>query len=313
MERSELTFFDIYRLYLRKKWWFIVVFIIVLIASFSYFYLKPVEYSVNSKIKISESYIGSNNELYNYFPEETEKLWIFATHRQAALEDENLSVISYELKSVEVLEDIYDKLRADSGTVINNLNDSIIINIDSTSKDLVITTNASDPNVAYDINKTLLEVYLDKKKLEFEQVYDSFLTKIGERVEDDYQKIQDLTYEKKNNDVEYDTERSKPVEQRNLDYMAEKLTNSTLLDKSINELYKEYNTLKIVQNNFIENKDFFINRITVLEEPQTSNISSSKISLKKSIAYSFLLAVVAAFIVTSIVSLASYSKYIRRH
>ena len=305
---GELSFLGLIRILLSKKWWFIVTFIIVVIASFAYLFLRPAEYNVNSKIRISESYMGSNNNLYNYFPEDAEELWIFSTHRRNLLEDENLDRIVSELKSSEILEKVAEDQPLDLDKIRNGID---IIKVKETD-DILISTTFNNPEGTIEINKSLLSTYLDYKRIEFEGIYDTFLLKITDRVNEDWEDIESLTSEKGKNDAEYRVEVSKPVDERDADYIGERLANIDLLNREIGILDADYKQLLKVKNNLEANKEFFINRIEIIEEPYIDNVVAD-VSLKRNMVYSIITAVLIAFILTFIIGIASYSRYVGKH
>lgn len=305
---SELSFLGLIRILLSKKWWFIATFIIIVIASFAYLFLRPAEYTVNSKIRISESYIGSNNSLYDYFPEDAEELWIFPTHRRNLLEDENLDRIVSELRSSKILGKIVKDQVFDLDKVKSEIN---IIKVEETD-DILISTTFNNPEGTLKVNKSLLGTYLDYKRKEFEDIYNTFLLKISDRVNEDWKDIESLTSEKGKNDAEYRIEASKPVDERDADYIGERLANIDILNREIGILDADYRLLLKVKNNLEVNKEFFINRIEIVEEPYIDNITVNA-SFKKNAIYSVITAIIIAFILTFIIGIASYSRYINRH
>ncbi len=308
VSNGELSFMGLIRILFNKKRWFIAIFIILAIASFTYLSLRPAEYNVNSKIRISESYISSNNILYDYFPEDAEELWIFPTHRRNLLEDENLDRIVSELRSSKILGKIAKDQVFDLDKARSEIN---IIKVKETD-DILISTTSNDPEGALEINESLLNAYLDYKRKEVEGIYDIFLLKITDKVNEDWEDIESLTSEKGKNDAEYRVEVSKPVNERNVDYIAQRLANIDLLNREIGILDVEYRQLLKVKNNLEANKEFFINRIEIIEEPYIDNVVVNA-SLKKNIVYSIITAIIIAFILTFFISIAYYSNYGNKH
>lgn len=309
MNNKELNFTDLTRLLLRKKWVFIIILIIVFVASFAYFYMQPEEYTYESRLKVAEDYINSNNELYNYYPEDMEKLWLFPTHRRNNLEDVAMDMIISELYSDEIINDLKNKLGQDINT--ENIRSYINIIRDNQNNNIFISTTHNTSEIAENINRSLIDTCIEKKQLEFEKTYETLLAKITEDVESLNNELEDLNYKKNTSEAEYYLENSKPVSERDVGYIAEKLANVESFDRRINNLNKKYNLLSTTKNNLLNNKDFFINRITVIQEPQFSG--SKEFNLKNSIIYSILVGLIIAFIITFIVAIASYARHNRKY
>ncbi len=311
--KRELTFIDLSRLFLRKKWIFIITFIIIFIATFAYFYLKPDEYTVDTKIRITEEFMGNNNELYSYYPEDMEKLWIFPTYKSVDSERKKLEIIAGELISDEIITKTEKYLDDNYGINIDGLRDTFTITVDNTNRDITISATYNKPETSIKIADSLLNVYIMAKQDHFEGLYTSFLNKLVNRVDDDFNELERLNSEKNKYEAEYYMINTKPAEERNVDLISEVLSKAESFSSQINTLNKNYQLLKKVKENLENNKEFFINKIDITRELETSNIVSNRIGIKRNIAYSGLLGLLIAFIITFIASISYYSKYIKRN
>jgi len=303
---DELSFISLTRLMLNRKWLFMIAFIAVLAASLAFLFLRPEQYTVNSKIKISESYIYSNNRLYDYFPRDAEELWIFATHRLQELEDQKLDEIMGELRS----EDMKSRIAKNLDIDVPTLADAASFSLDEDH--IIITATTSDAEETVRINKGILDTYIEYKRAGFEKDYNDLMTKISARIEGDNQELQELIDEKGQSEAEYRTESWKPAEERNTAVIAETLSSIDLLNRKISRLSSDHEFLLGVKNNLETNRDFFINRIQAVQEAQMEDIVLD-VSLKMNIVYSMITAFIIAFILTFSVALFSYSRYAGRH
>ena len=313
MERKELTFIDLAIILLRKKWVFIITFIIIFVAIFAYFYIRPDEYTVDAKIKIAEDYMGDNNQLYGYYPEEMDELWIFPTHKRVDSERKNLEIIADELDSDEIIAGTEKYLGDNYGISIDDLRNTFAITVDSSQRDITISATYDEPEASVKIAESLLDVYIMAKQDHFEGLYISFLDKLVIRTDEDSIELERLNDEKNNYEAKYYIANTGPVEERDVDYMGELLTKVESTDRQMAVVNTDYKLFKKVKENLENNKEFFINKIEIIQEPEISNIVSNEVSLRRSIAYSGLLSLLIAFILTFIVGIASYARYTRMH
>lgn len=313
MERRELTFMDLVKLLYRKKWIFIISFIVIFVAIFAYFFLKPDEYSIDARIKIAEDYMGNNNELYSYYPDEMDGLWIFPTHKRVDSEKKNLEIIAGELNSDEIIAETKKYLNDNHGINIDNIRDTSTIRVNGTDRSITIRVIYNNPETAVKIAESLTSVYITEKQEYFEGLYSSFLNELIDRTDEDSIELERLNEEKNNYEAKYYIANTGPVAERDVDYMGELLSKTESTDRKMATLNTNYKLLKKVKENLENNKEFFINKIEIIQEPEISNITSNVVSFKKRIAYSVLLGLIAAFIITFIAGIASYVNYIKKH
>ena len=70
-----------------------------------------------------------------------------------------------------------------------------------------------------------------------------------------------------------------------------------ILAKNIETKYEEFNVLKNTKQNLVNNKDFFINRIEIIQNPEMSSIQDNSNYLRN-----ILLSLIAAILIGIIVS-----------
>jgi hypothetical protein len=289
-----------------RKWLFIITFIVVLVGSLAFLFLRPEQYTVNSRIKISESYVYSNNKLYDYYPQDAEDLWIFATHRRDELEELKMEELVSELNSDEMIK----RIAEDLGNSVPDIRGASRILLDEET--IIISTTTNDAAETVRINKGTLDTFIAYKKAGFEENYNGFLMKLSDRIDSDYKDLQHLISEKGEKDAQYRLESWKPFEERDTGIIAAALSDIDSLNRRISDLDGDYGFLMGIKKNLEANKDFFINRIEIIQEPQSEGIILN-ISLRMNIVYSIVSAAVIAFIITFSVALFSYSKYTSMH
>jgi uncharacterized protein involved in exopolysaccharide biosynthesis len=306
---NELTISGLTILFLRKKWVFIIVFILVFAACLTYFFLQPEQYTYGSRLKISEDYIANNNSLYNHYPRDLEKLLIFPTHRRDRQEDRYLQKIANEISSDEMMRDLQERM--DNKTGIRELRDSLNIYRDQDDDNVFIGVTSGDPGTAEELNRKLLDAYIEKKQAEYEKTYEVLLARIKTDVEELESSIEDLNTKKNTAEAEYNLENSKPREERDIDYLAQKLAAAESYARRITSKDKDYELLAATLANMEDNKDFFVNRILIFQELEL--VEAREFNLRNSIIYSTMIGLIAAFIITFIAAVASYARHAIKH
>ena len=285
---------DILGILKKRKWVFAITFIIILIGGLLFTFLAfPEYYGSTSKIKISSNDIYYFDDLYKYFPAEASKLYIFKTDMIESFEVDKLDIISEELKSDFILEETIRKLNHETGK--SDLRKTIDTYVDRNTKTLIITAYAGSPELAYDINRALLDTYKTNKDIETEKVYNSLLQKIDVKLEEIKVEISNLSQEAEEFVTNYNIEFAKELDKLNLDNI-ENFSGITfitpILDNEIRSKYETYNTLDAVKNNLLENEDYFIRLFQVIKEPEISDVRDNSNYIRN-----LLLSVIAAIVI----------------
>ena len=104
---------NIFRILGRNKWWFIITFIIVFCAifSFTYFVTPESKYSIKSTMLISTDNIKYQEKINYYFPKEAYDLWLIANEAYPlnSLNYYYMDADSY-INSNKVIDTAYEKL-----------------------------------------------------------------------------------------------------------------------------------------------------------------------------------------------------------
>lgn len=279
---------------------FIILFFIFLLLGSGYSVyknIKPANFISGSKIKIYESYIGSDNEaLYSYFSELAIKLWTFPVSKQGYLINDALNEVQNEIKSEEILSRLKNSLYALSiNTNMAELNEQISIEPIQNEKSLYIKTNSNNMETALLMNEILLDIYIDYKNEKFETYYEQLMYKINQKIEEYKKTTDELTLLRVTKEEDLKKEYAKPAESQDQNFINE--TRSVILttDREISDSNGIYNFLKRLKSNLTENKSNFMNKIQIEEVPKLINLPTIA-TLRRDLVFSFIIAVFAGFV-----------------
>jgi hypothetical protein len=251
---AEVRLIDLIRVLIRRKWWFLGTFIIILVGGILFSILRVPQYNLTSTLLISSVTPDSYESLTQLFPEKTGEL-INVNH---ITEQEKIL-------SEDFLAEAKGKL--DFNMDINELKDNMYI---YTSRDgiLKLTTVYNDPEKTYEINKTLLETYINNRNNEINLAYGNLLSEIEHKISDISAEIEDLSDDSGDNG---------------------------LVENEIELKHETLYALEESKNILIENKDYFVERISISESPDISNIYGY-FNYKRDIAFSFFASVAIGLI-----------------
>jgi len=255
---DEVRLIELIRVLIRKKWWFLITLIVILVGGILFSFLRAPQYNLTSTLAISSITADSYGSLRQLLPEKTGELI-------------NINHMTEQKKilSEDILSEAKDELDFDMD--INELKDTVYI---YTSRDgtLSLTTVYNDTEKTYEINKALFETYIDRRKSEINLAYENLLNEIDFKISNISAEIEDLSDKKGDED--------NPAE------------------KEIELKYETLYALEESKNILIENKDYFVERISVSVGPDTSNIYGY-FNYARDIAFSFFasvaLGLIAAF------------------
>lgn len=254
-EATEIKLIDLMKVFTRRKWWFIGAFIIIFIAGILFTFLRTPQFSLTSTLGVSEITPDYYDSLMQLFPEKTMDLIRVSNIME-----------SEKFLSEDLLEEAADNLDFDMD--INELKDTIFV-YTSAGGILRLTTVYSDVQKTYEINKALFETYIDKRSYEINQAYEDLLEEIDFEMSNIMTEIEDLSSKSENGDI--------------------------LANKEIELKYETYYSLEKNRNILIENKDYFVERISVSKEPDISNVYGY-FNYKRDIVFSFFMAIAIGLI-----------------
>jgi len=289
IKEDEIDLREIFRIFIKRKWWFVSTFIVVLIAGLLFTFLNtPIpEYSSTSIIKISDDYLLDS--INKYFPKEASELKIGS-----------LNDVSIELKLSKTLNNIISALDYDIDK--DDLDKAIDVSIDKDKEILIITTVYNDAEVTYKINKTLLDVYKREKNSEFNEAYDRLLQKIEAGLIDTQKEIEELSGRAEEYIIGFNVKLLNEIEKSGSDipFSGTNYTSPEIAGK-LNHNLTVYNDLDEINCIITENKELFVNKIEVIENPEISDVVA-EINYIRNVLITIFLAVIVGFMMVFIVN-----------
>jgi uncharacterized protein involved in exopolysaccharide biosynthesis len=256
---------DLISVFIRRRWIFIGFFLVVLIIGLLFTFLKTPVYQSSSTLKLKDVYYEEN--LYKYFPEEARNLGIFAPGMVVEeLESEILTGITRDIRDDILLDEVSGKL--DFEINIEELDQVTNTLVDKGDKVVRVIATYITAERAYQINKTLINTYLENRIEGKSEIIENTILEIDGMVAKLEQQLEDAESQNENTD----------------DIQGE-------LD-SINNLIVDLNEIKY---NLENNKEVYINNIEISEE---SGIPAEAINVNnfKSILITVFAAVAAGII-----------------
>ena len=279
---DEISLKVFFKILIKRKLAFIIAFILVFIIGIAYTLLVSPEYSAVSQITLSNNEIYYNNEFYNYLPDEADSLWIIPCIEDTKRIDYivgKLDPIDSELKSESLISNTINLLKnefTNNEFTKSQLIKSMSITIDRWNGIVTLSTYAKTPELAYGINKAILDSYMDLKVKERKEAYDSVIKKLKSEISAAEKLLSDLASGLEKNEKD------------------------ALLSKEFDEEYNKYTVLTSIQNNMLGSKEYFINRIQVNKPPELDSVVNTSNYLRNillSFIASIVIGIIAAFIV----------------
>lgn len=297
---EKITLKGLFKVLNRRKISLIITSFIIFSLGLVYVLLVAPEYGSSSKIRISEDNIYYNSELYEFFPEEADNLWIIPEDIKEKQVDYMVSKFEsapYEFKTDDILNIVIEN--TGSNLSKEELSSSIDVRIDRRLATVTITIYTKDPELAYEINKILLDEYINNKKQLLEESYYSFLDEIDLRITEVKDELDILSVEAEQSVLDFITRWKDELIDLNLNNLEIGFFDP-IITRDIDNKYEDYtfllNTKKVVQ----DNKELFTDRIEVLEMPELHNIqdySNYFRNILLSIVVSLIFGIIVAFIV----------------
>lgn len=299
---EEISLKNFFRILTKRKVAFIITFTVVFIVGLAHSFLVSPEYSSTSQVSLYENEVYCNEELYKYFPEDADSLWIIPGYKEQDNKKIDyivgkLEPIDSELKSDMVLNSVLYSFHGsiDKKQLINSIN----VSIDRWVGIVTITTYSKTPDLAYSINKNILNSYIDLKKKELEKAYNILQGKIDSEIKVVDKELNNLSDEAESNAINFGIKWYDELSKLNLNKINLEFVNP-ILSKKIDEEFEKHIVLTTTKQNMIDNKDLFINRIEIIKSPELINVQNTSNYLRNillSFVASILIGVIAAFIV----------------
>jgi uncharacterized protein involved in exopolysaccharide biosynthesis len=279
---DEIDLRQLFSIFLKRKWWFIGTFVIVLIAGLLFTFVRTPEYSSISTIKVSADY--AIESLMNYFPELTSRLNV-GTVNNAAIELGSSIIRDQVIKNIKY------------GINKSELDKAINIFVDEKNQIVSITAKHSDPVVSYNINKLLIETYQGEKTQELTETYQELLKRVEERIANTNQEVERLTVDVEKNLLDINLKILEQLENKkssnessNVYFTGINYVSPVLLNE-LNSKLVELNELKKINKILLENEKIFINKIEIVTYPDIP-IKPNEANHKRNIVFSLFLAII---------------------
>jgi len=234
--KDSMSFRDLLTIFLKRKWFFVIFFVAVLMAGLIFTLVKTPLYQSYSVIELKGIYYDEN--LYKYFPEEAIELGIFAPEMDIKeLEGSVLKDISEDIRDDVLLDEVSRELNFDIS--VEELKRLISPLIDGGNKLVRVITIYDNKEFVYQINNILTNKYLKENKDKKSEIIDYIIQEIDKRLpslEAQYEEI-------KAENVSGDTSSS-----------------------AINSINSIMSDLSKIKYNLENNRETFINNIELLEE-----------------------------------------------
>jgi len=270
---AEINLKNLFKTLIKRKIAFLISFIIVFAVCLTFLFLASPEYISTSQITISNNDIFYNETLYKYFPEEADDLWIIPSNIKENKRIDyivgKLDSIDTELKSDVILNDALDTLNGE--ITKSQLIKSINVSVDRWIGTVAIESYAGTSDLAYNTNKSILDSYVNKKKIKLEKAYDALLEKIEKEIELSKKEIKAI-------EDEYEKESFKP-----------------LLNEKLHIEFEKYYSLNTIRQNMTSYKNLFIDRIRIIKSPSLNDVNNTS-SFLRNILLSFIAAIVIGII-----------------
>jgi len=171
-KEDEIDLRDIFLIFIKRKWWFIGAFLIILVAGLLYTFINPADYLLTYQMEVKENY--SNSYLSELYPNyEKELNYVSLTNVPVIFKSESV------FKSLEGIDEgiDYNKLLEPESKVVK-------ISLNENTSIFNISVSNSDYNLADKIARTLIvkfkELIRDREKI----IFDEVLGKIDKDIED---------------------------------------------------------------------------------------------------------------------------------
>lgn len=227
-KKYKLNIKDFLDIFLKRKWYFIISFILILIIGLAFTFKSTPLYRTTSILKPLDNYY--NSKIYEYYPQDSEKLWILPTSIRAEDYDKiKMKEIFNDIRSDNFLNLVIKDVN--SKYTLDQLKNKITILIDNENKILRIYFDDEKPDISFELNNLLVSKYIDfKNNLALSQ-YEDLLLKINNE-------IIKINNELKQENINYDSKKS------------------------------VLNSLEEMKFNLENNKDLLVNKVFIYENPQ---------------------------------------------
>jgi len=264
LKKGEITLKVIFHILVKSKAWFLITFFIVFTGGLLASLVSTYPHSIDASIKLTDNYKYYDGFLLENFPEKTEKLWLYEESEIEDKEIEILESVQSMILSDNFLKELQVQLSFDIS--LEKLKESIY-SFRENSRNLRVKIVYNDPEKTFEIANELIELLKFDKESELDSAYHLLLGEINKKTEEVLTELEDSEIDNKGSGFN-------------------------------NEFY---NDLTKTRDILLENKEYFVNRISLVEEKQISDVYKYA-GKSKNIIFSLIFGIFLALI-------AAYSRY----
>ena len=265
-KKGEITLKVIFHILVKNKFWFLITFLVVFTGGLIFSLVSTYLHSIDASIKLTDNYKYYDDFLLENFPEKAENLWLYEESEIKDKEIKILDSMQSEILSDSFLKGLKRQLSFDIS--LEKLKKSIYF-FRENSRNLRIKIVYNDPEKTFEIANELTKLLKFNKESELDSVYNLLLGEMNK-------KIEEVSTEFETEDSEIDSKGS----------------------DSNHEFYNDLTKTKMI---LLENKEYFVNRISLVEEKQILDVYKYT-SKSKNIIFSLILGVFLGII-------GAYSRY----
>jgi len=165
-KEDEIDLRDIFLIFIKRKWWFIGVFLIILVAGVLCTFINPADYLLTYQIELNEQY--NNNSMSELYPNyEKELNHVSLTNVPVIFKSESV------FKSLEGIDGSIDY-----NQLLNPESEVVRISLNENTSIFNITVSNPDYKLADKIAKTLIDAFEKFIKNKGEMIFNKLLEKI---------------------------------------------------------------------------------------------------------------------------------------
>jgi len=263
-KKGEITLKDIFYILVKNKFWFLIAFLIVFTGGLIFSLVSTYPHSIDTSIKLTDNYKYYDDFLLENFPEKTENLLLYRKSEIKDKENKILDSMQIEVLSDNFLKQLKRQLSFDIS--LERLKKSIY-SFRESGRNLTIKIAYNDSEKTFEIANELIELLKFNKESELDSAYNLLLGEMNKKIEEISTEFED----------------------------------SEIDNKGLDSNHEFYNELINARTVLLGNKEDFVNRISMIEEKQISDIYKYT-SKSKNIIFSLIFGAFLALIVT-------YSRY----
>ncbi len=281
----------------RRKWWFIVTFIIVFCAifSFTYFVTPESKYSIQSTMLISTDNIKYQEKINYYFPKEAYDMWLIANEAYP-LNSLNYYYMDADIyiSSDKVIDNAYQKLENLFSKDI--LRKTITAEKSLDSAQFNISISYKNKNDTKKINEAILSSFTENRAKDFEASYNDLSGKINDKINNLNAEVTSLMTQADDYSLEFNkriVNELKTINSNQINFYVSDYIPPDIKVK-LDADNEQLTNLKDIKSNLEEYKNLYINRMVL----NTNNEIIDNINILKNLILSLAAGLILSLIIT---------------